>query len=92
MIKAPHTIKIRLVIFSEREGLFHKPVWKPAVAAFPMDPGPDAKQKGEPMPAAKGYKPAQVFIPAPVPLALGFLVVDPEYIGGHHIDPAGFHL
>ena len=92
VIKAPHAIKIPVVVLSKREGLFHEPVGKPAVAAFPVDPGPDAKQQGKPMPAAQGYKPAQVFVPAPVPLALDFLVVNPKYISGHHVDPAGFHL
>ena len=92
VIKAPHAIKIPVVVLSKRERLFHKPVGKRAVAAFPVGPGPDAKQQGKPVSAAKGYKPAQIFVPAPVPLALDFLVVNPEYISGHHVDPAGFHL
>jgi len=93
LIKAAHLLQIAGIIAAQPAAeFFRQPVREPAVAAFPMGPGPDAQPHLHANSAAGLQKDPQITAAAKVPLTAPFLMVDPENIGCRHRDAARFHL
>jgi len=88
---ALHAVKVGRAIGAcrpERE----QPVGKTAVAYFAVAPRADAHPDQETVLGTQLDEPPQVAPAGPVELALGLLMVNPEYIRRHNSDTAGLHL
>ena len=85
-------LQVAGVVVPQGVGLLQQPVWEAAVAALAVGPGADAYHRLQARPLARQQKGADVPVAGEVEPAFLLLVVNPEQVGGHHGDAAGFHL